>query len=153
MVVLDRYVPSNVAHQASKVEGAERAELQRRILDIEFGIFGMPRPDLVLLLDVPVAGSTTDRAKEQPATTRLRKPTSRKPTPATSNGCARCITNWRGRRPNWQTIACCDGDRLRSVDRNRRSDLAGRRREKSQGSRHCHESTVSFILRTIMSRE
>ncbi len=54
VVVLDRYVPSNVAHQASKVDGAERAELQRRILEIEFDIFGLPRPDLMLLLDLPV---------------------------------------------------------------------------------------------------
>lgn len=34
VVVLDRYVPSNVAHQASKADGAQRAELQRRILQI-----------------------------------------------------------------------------------------------------------------------
>jgi dTMP kinase len=54
VVVLDRYVPSNVAHQASKREGAERAELARRILHVEFGIFDLPRPDLVLLLDLPV---------------------------------------------------------------------------------------------------
>ena len=54
VVVLDRYVPSNVAHQASKVDGPERADLQRQILEIEFGIFGLPRPDVVLLLDLPV---------------------------------------------------------------------------------------------------
>src|SRR5947209_2867214 len=30
VVVLDRYVYSNVAHQASKCEGAERAELTRQ---------------------------------------------------------------------------------------------------------------------------
>ncbi|MFN0051823.1 MAG: dTMP kinase [Planctomycetales bacterium] len=55
VVVLDRYVPSNVAHQAAKRDGAQRAELARRILRIEFEIFQLPRPDLVLLLDLPVA--------------------------------------------------------------------------------------------------
>lgn len=54
VVVLDRYVPSNVAHQASKRGGAERAELTRRILHIEHEIYGLPRPDLILLLSLPV---------------------------------------------------------------------------------------------------
>lgn len=54
VVVLDRYVPSNVAHQASKCDGAARADLTRRILALEFEVFGLPRPDLVLLLDLPV---------------------------------------------------------------------------------------------------
>src|SRR5262245_8348166 len=55
IVVLDRYVPSNVAHQASKLEGAARADLAARILEIEYTIFGLPRPDVVLLLDLPVS--------------------------------------------------------------------------------------------------
>src|SRR5262249_5138428 len=55
VVVLDRYVPSNVAHQASKREGKARRELEQRILELEFQVFGLPQPDLVLLLDLPVA--------------------------------------------------------------------------------------------------
>jgi dTMP kinase len=54
VVVLDRYVPSNIAHQAAKLNGAEREELIRRILEIEHAIFGLPRADLVLHLDLPV---------------------------------------------------------------------------------------------------
>jgi dTMP kinase len=59
LVVCDRYVASNAAHQGAKLEGAER----RRLLDwldaVEYGEFGLPRPDLVVLLDTPVALART----------------------------------------------------------------------------------------------
>jgi len=55
LVVCDRYVASNAAHQGAKLEG----DLRRRLLDwleeVEYGEFGLPRPDLVVLLDAPVA--------------------------------------------------------------------------------------------------
>jgi dTMP kinase len=116
VVVLDRYVASNVAHQASKLDGADQAELTRRILEIEFTIFEMPRPDLVLLLDLPVR--TAQKLIAQKA---ARNYTSRSADIQEADGrylervrevylgLARAETNWR-------TIACCDGDRLRSVE-------------------------------------
>ena len=53
VVIFDRYVPSNMAHQASKLDGAERAELIAWIEELEFGIYELPRPDLCVLLDIP----------------------------------------------------------------------------------------------------
>jgi dTMP kinase len=53
VVIFDRYVPSNMAHQASKLDGAERTELIQWIETIEFGVYGLPRPDLCILLDIP----------------------------------------------------------------------------------------------------
>ncbi len=53
VVIFDRYVPSNMAHQASKMEGAERTELIDWIEHVEFGVYGLPRPDLCVLLDIP----------------------------------------------------------------------------------------------------
>lgn len=55
VVVLDRYVPSNVAHQAAKRHGAERRELADFIQQLEYRIYGLPVADLVILLDLPVA--------------------------------------------------------------------------------------------------
>jgi dTMP kinase len=59
LVVCDRYVASNAAHQGAKLQGVER----RRLLDwldaVEYGEFGLPRPDLVVLLDTPVALART----------------------------------------------------------------------------------------------
>ena len=54
VVIFDRYVPSNIAHQAAKVTGAEREELIARIERIEYDIFELPRADLTILIDMPV---------------------------------------------------------------------------------------------------
>jgi dTMP kinase len=55
VVVLDRYVPSNVAHQAAKRQGAERGELVDFIQQLEYEVYGLPVADMVILLDLPVA--------------------------------------------------------------------------------------------------
>lgn len=55
VVVLDRYVASNVAHQGAKRSGNDRRELIDRIRTIEYGLYRLPQPDVVLLLDLPVA--------------------------------------------------------------------------------------------------
>jgi len=54
VLILDRYVPSNMAHQGSKCDGAERKKLLEWIEAIEFGVYRLPRPNLVLWLDLPV---------------------------------------------------------------------------------------------------
>ena len=55
VVILDRYVYSNIAFQCAKLPTAEQAEdLRDWILDLEFGRFGIPRPTLNLVLDVPI---------------------------------------------------------------------------------------------------
>jgi dTMP kinase len=54
VVIFDRYVPSNIAHQAAKLSGSEREELIQRIERIEYDIFELPRADLTILIDMPV---------------------------------------------------------------------------------------------------
>ena len=53
VLVIDRYVASNLAHQGAKLGGDERREFLDWIGTIEHGIFELPRPDLVVLLDLP----------------------------------------------------------------------------------------------------
>src|SRR5262245_38670497 len=53
VVVLDRYVASNLAHQGAKLDGAAQRDLLDRIAHIEHDVFGLPRADLTLLLDLP----------------------------------------------------------------------------------------------------
>jgi dTMP kinase len=53
-VVCDRYVASNMGHQGSKLKDAtERFNYYRWNHDLEFGTFGIPRPDLNVILHVP----------------------------------------------------------------------------------------------------
>lgn len=54
-VLLDRYVYSNIAYQCAKLSSAdERERLRKWIIDTEYGIFGLPEPDLNIFLDVPI---------------------------------------------------------------------------------------------------
>ena len=53
VLVSDRYVGSNLAHQGARLQGAERDEFLRFIEQLEYGIFRVPQPDLVILLDLP----------------------------------------------------------------------------------------------------
>ena len=55
VVVCDRYVSSNIAHQGAKTSPAERAALRQWIEFVEYEQHQMPRADLTFWLDVPVA--------------------------------------------------------------------------------------------------
>lgn len=74
-VVLDRYVASNVAHQAGRVSGPRRQSLVSFLDWLEHELYGLPRPGLTFWLDLPVdvaaerirrktARSYTDRASD-----------------------------------------------------------------------------------------
>jgi len=53
VVILDRYVASNVAHQTAKLRGLERHELTSFIEHLEYRLYQLPPADLVILLDLP----------------------------------------------------------------------------------------------------
>ena len=55
LVILDRYVASNIAYNAAKLPKDERADLIAWIEQLEFGLFDLPRPDLTLLLATSTA--------------------------------------------------------------------------------------------------
>ncbi len=56
VVLLDRYVYSNIAYQCSKLKDKEEAKALRDwIFDLEYNTFGIPKPDLNLFLDVPIS--------------------------------------------------------------------------------------------------
>ena len=57
VVVLDRFVGSNLAHQGAKLQGDERQRLIEWIEVVEHDVFGLPRPDLTILIDMSSAWS------------------------------------------------------------------------------------------------
>ena len=67
-VVSDRYTTSNAVHQGSKVPEAERAEFFRWLYDLEYDRMDLPRPDLVVLLDMPVELSEQLMRKREQST-------------------------------------------------------------------------------------
>ena len=53
LVVSDRYTTSNAVHQASKEPEEKREEFLKWLYELEYDHMGLPKPDLVLYLDVP----------------------------------------------------------------------------------------------------
>ena len=116
VVVCDRYVPSNVAHQASKRTGTERAELTRRILQIEYEVFALPRPDLVLLLDMPAESAQQLVAKKSARTYTTQVADIQEADTGYLQGFREVYLELARNEPNWQIISGCVNERLRSVD-------------------------------------
>lgn len=117
VVVLDRFTASNFAHQAAKLQGEEREKLINWIDDIEHRVFGLPRPDLNVLLDISSTWSrelvsrkderdyTSEEAdiqeNDRPYLERVRQ----------------CYRDIAGTRDNWNVVAClADDGTLRPVE-------------------------------------
>ena len=55
VVVVDRYVYSNIGYQCAKLHtSAEKQGLREWILHLEYDYFNIPKPDMTLFLDVPL---------------------------------------------------------------------------------------------------
>ena len=56
VVLLDRYVYSNIAYQCSKMKNKEESDALRDwIFNLEYNTYNIPRPDVNLFLDVPIS--------------------------------------------------------------------------------------------------
>jgi dTMP kinase len=56
IVISNRYVSANMGHQAGKIKNpTEREKFLKWLLELEYDIFGIPKPDLTILLYVPPA--------------------------------------------------------------------------------------------------
>jgi dTMP kinase len=55
ILLSDRYIASNLAHQGSRVPAARRDEFLAWLRRLEYEIYGLPHEDLVIYLRVPVA--------------------------------------------------------------------------------------------------
>jgi len=53
IVIADRYVSANQIHQGSKInDPVEKVAFMNWLEDLEYGVFGIPRPDIILYLSV-----------------------------------------------------------------------------------------------------
>lgn len=54
VIIFDRYVTSNMIHQAAKVkDAAEKDAFLDWVYDLEYGILGLPQPDHIIFLNMP----------------------------------------------------------------------------------------------------
>jgi len=54
LFLADRYTTSNAVHQGSKMEAKEREDYYKWLYELEYEKMQLPKPDLVILLDMPI---------------------------------------------------------------------------------------------------
>ncbi len=54
LVIVDRYVASNLAYQSARITIPERGRFTEWLFNLEFEIYELPKPDLTIFLDIPV---------------------------------------------------------------------------------------------------
>lgn len=68
LVLSDRYTSSNAVHQGSKLSDAELPAFFGWLSDLEYNKMGLPKPDLVIYLDVDIETSLARMKHRQDAT-------------------------------------------------------------------------------------
>lgn len=53
VIIADRYVQSNMIHQASKLEQKDKRVFIDWLYDLEYRVYGLPQPDVTVFLDMP----------------------------------------------------------------------------------------------------
>lgn len=54
IIISDRYTTSNAYHQATKIAPEKRGEFFSWLEDFEYNLIAIPKPDIVIYLDMPV---------------------------------------------------------------------------------------------------
>jgi dTMP kinase len=110
LILADRYIASNLAHQTARVPPAKRDEFIAWIGHLEYNIYGLPHEDLVIYLRVPPAQAQALVSKKT-----ARSYTAAKQDIQESNlrhlEDAAAMYDILSRRPNWTTVECFDADR------------------------------------------
>ena len=115
IIIADRYVTSNLVHQAGKIADADEKERYIAWLsDLEYNIFGLPKPDCVVFLDMPPAYSL--RLRQQRG--ELKQGLSADIHEADQKYLLQAYDNAIGiaRHQNWHTISCVADDEIRTID-------------------------------------
>ncbi|MGE4275946.1 MAG: dTMP kinase [Lawsonibacter sp.] len=114
LVLTDRYTTSNAVHQSVKCAPQERRAFLAWLDDFEYNKMGLPRPDLVLYLDMP-----TERAVELLRTRESATNTQGDIHELDTGYLAACRDSalHAVRELGWKKISCLDsGGNLRSIE-------------------------------------
>lgn len=117
ILLSDRYIASNLAHQGSRVPSAQRDEFLAWLRRLEYEIYGLPLEDLVIYLRVPVA-----HAYRLVASKSTRDYTDKKHDIQEANlahlEAASRVYDELSRQPHWLRVECLDAasDALRSPE-------------------------------------
>ena len=113
LIVSDRYTTSNAVHQASKEPEEKQGEFLKWLYEFEYDKLALPRPDLVVYLDVPTnCTEKLMRAREAQTNTSADIHEKDMEYLATCRRTGRAAAEFYG----WKIINCADGCQMRSIE-------------------------------------
>lgn len=116
IIVTDRYTTSNMVHQASKIENIdEKSKYLGWLEDLEYNKMGIPKPDLVIFLNMPIEMAVKlMEARKNKITGEEKKDIHEKDTSylkkSYDNACD------IAKKYNWQEIKCVENKRLKTIE-------------------------------------
>ena len=115
VVLIDRFVSSNLAHQAAKVDIGDKEDLLNWIVQLEYEVLCTPSPDLVVLLDADL-----ELASAQVLTKKARAYTNKSKDLHESNlpylkKVRDVFRKIASERPNYSVVECDKNGKMRSI--------------------------------------
>lgn len=114
IIVCDRYVPSNIAHHAAKFPDSEREEFKKWIENLEYNVYGLPRPELVLFLDMPPNVSKSLVLKKDKRDYTEKKQDLHEENQEYLHNVYNVFCDLTA-EDNWIRISCCDNNKVREI--------------------------------------
>lgn len=116
VVLFDRYVASNVAHQGAKVASNNRQQMTDWISQIEYDIYALPRTDLTVLLDLPVSTASELIARKAARDYTDRKADIQEADTDYLESVRERYLHLANTEPNWERVDVTRDDTLRSME-------------------------------------
>ena len=113
LIISDRYTTSNAVHQASKEPEDRQAAFLQWLYEFEYDNLGLPKPDLVIYLDVPT-DFTEKMMRSREAETNTKADIHEKDLDylATCRRTGRAAAAYYG----WKTISCVENGQMRTIE-------------------------------------
>ncbi len=115
-IIADRYVTSNMIHQASKLDdNSEKDSFLEWLFEFEYGIYALPKPDKVIFLNVPPeVGAELTRERKNKATGAENKDIHERD----SEHIQKSYDNAKyvAKKYNWEIIECAPNGKMRSIE-------------------------------------
>lgn len=113
IIISDRYTTSNAYHQATKIPEEKRKEFFKWLEDFEYNLIAIPKPDIVIYLDMPVEIS------QRMMTARYSGDEQKKDIHESNVGyllqCREAALS-AAKEMGWKVITCNDGDEPRTIE-------------------------------------
>lgn len=113
LILSDRYTTSNAVHQGGKVADDERASFFAWLYDLEYARFGLPKPDLVILLDLDI-GLSEQLMRRREADTGSAPDIHEKDEQYLRR--CRAVAREAAEYYGWKVIQCARGGSIRSIE-------------------------------------